>query len=628
MNWSVEHSRTCYNLAGWSDGYIDVNEAGHLLVRPDGHSQSAEIDLVSVAEAIRALGLNWPVLVRCNGILRDRIDHLCDAFGRAREKQAYQGAYTAVYPIKVNQQFGVVKTILDHGHSRVGLEAGSKSELMAVIGLSPANGLVICNGYKDREYIRLALIARKLGQRLYLVVEKISELDEVLRQVSELGVAPLLGVRVRLASIGAGNWQNSGGDKSKFGLHAAQVLEMVERLRSAGLLDCLHLLHFHLGSQLASLQDIHNGVQEAARFFAELCRQGVPLKVIDVGGGLGVDYEGTASSSFCSMNYTLTQYAELITATVKSICVESNIPHPDILTESGRAMTAHHAFLLTNVIDTEQAPGLGVYNPREEDSVDVLVQLQRLYQQLAVPCDFMEIWRHLAAALDELHRGYSQGSVSLEQRAQGEQFYYAALRRLLPLLDANQYEQKKLMDQLGLKLADKVFCNLSVFQSMPDVWAIDQVFPIVPLQRLQQCPDRRARIEDLTCDSDGRIDLYVDGTSIETSMPLHAIDRNEDYLIGFFMLGAYQEILGDMHNLFGDTHTISLEINTDGGFELGQPEQGDRADELLRYVNFDPKELSEIYSRRIQSANLTTSQARLYLAELEAGLNGYTYHKN
>ena len=627
MNWSIEHSRACYNLAGWSDGYVDVNAAGHLVIRPHSSARSAEVDLVDVAETIRASGLNWPVLVRCGGILRDRVDRLCDAFDTARAKLDYQGGYTAAYPIKVNQQFSVVQEILAHGRSRVGLEAGSKPELMAVLGLSQPGGLVICNGYKDREYIRLALIARKLGQRIYLVVEKISELDEILNQAAELDVAPLIGVRVRLASIGAGNWQNTGGEKSKFGLHAAQVLEMVERLRDADLLHSLQLLHFHLGSQLANLRDIQGGVEEAARFFSELHFLGAPIQVVDAGGGLGVDYEGTASHSLCSMNYTLRQYAELIVGTVQAICVENRLPEPELITESGRAMTAHHAFLLTNVIDTEQAPGVEAIVPPGDASPDVLTQLQQLYQQLEKPGDAVSLQQSLTVARDELYSRYSRGLINLEQRAQGEQLYYAALRRLLPRLDPADIRQKNLKDELGQKLADKVFCNLSIFQSLPDVWAIDQVFPIVPLQRLDERPDRRARIEDLTCDSDGRIDFYVDGGGIENSMPLHAIGKHDNYLLGIFMVGAYQEILGDMHNLFGDTDAVNLDVHADGSYQLSKPEHGDRADELLRYVHFDPHRLRAVYRQRIQSADLSESQARQFLAELEAGLSGYTYHE-
>jgi arginine decarboxylase len=627
MPWTIEQSHRLYNLSGWSDGYFGVNARGHLVVRPGGADHQAEVDLRDLADEIRASGLSWPVLVRCGGIIRDRLDRLCGAFEAARERRGYRGRYTAVYPIKVNQQFRVVHEIFAHGGDRVGLEAGSKPELMAVLGLSSPGGVVVCNGYKDREYIRLALIARRLGLRIYLVVEKLSELKEILQQSRELGVAPLLGVRARLASIGAGNWQNSGGDKSKFGLHAAQILQMIECLREHGLLEQLQLLHFHLGSQLANLKDINRGVREAGRIFADLGALGVQVKIMDVGGGLGVDYEGTASRSFCSMNYTLQEYADAITGGIADICEELHLPHPDIVTESGRAMTAHHAFLITNIIDTERAPGDEDLGALDADAPDMLARLQRIGERV----DSQPVLEsHLEAneVLAELHEAYSQGRASLAQRAHGEHIYYAILKRLQPRLRPGDRAQREVLDDVNVKLADKVFCNLSIFQSLPDVWAIHQIFPVVPLQHLDRQPDRRARIEDLTCDSDGRIDQYVTGESIENSLPLHSVPADETYLLGFFMVGAYQEILGDMHNLFGDTDTVNLEINADGSHQLCQPEPGDRADELLRYVHFEPKRLRAVYRQRVNAAGLEPVQARQFLAELEAGLSGYTYHED
>jgi arginine decarboxylase len=627
MNWSIDLSRERYNLHGWSDGYFDINQQGHLTVRLKAEGETVEVDLFEVADEIRRSGLNWPVLVRCNNILGQRLDRLINAFDRSCEKYAYNGNYRAAYPIKVNQQFSVVNQILEHGGTRVGLEAGSKSELMAVLGLSKPEGLVICNGYKDREYIRLGLIMRKLGQPLYLVIEKLSELEQIIQQVRELDVEPLLGVRIRLASIGAGNWQNSGGTKSKFGLHAAQVLQLVERLRAEGLLDHLKLLHFHLGSQLANLRDISNGMQEAARFYAELHALGAPIGVFDVGGGLGVDYEGTASHSFCSMNYSLEAYADLVVSKIQSMCAEKKLPHPDIVTESGRAMTAHHAILITNVIDTELAPGEGVPESMPDIVPDSLRSLEQIYQQL----NQGSAAETLAAALqafEDVEHAYCQGYVNLSQRALAEQYYFAILKRLSGVLDPGNREQRKLTEELNQKLTDKFFCNLSVFQSLPDVWAIDQIFPIVPLHRLDEEPDRRGIIEDLTCDSDGRIDYYVDGKGIESSLPLHAVRSGEPYLLGFFMVGAYQEILGDMHNLFGDTDAVNLEVNADGSFYLGQAEHGDRVDELLSYVHFEPDRLRAAYRRRLQNAGLSSSEARQFLAELESGLTGYTYHED
>ncbi|MGD2075210.1 MAG: biosynthetic arginine decarboxylase [Gammaproteobacteria bacterium] len=624
MNWSIHAARERYNLSGWSEGYFDISERGHLLARLEHGSDTAEVDLYELAGELRRSGLNWPVLVRCNNILHHRVDRLCAAFERARRQHAYQGGYTAVYPIKVNQQFSVVQEILAHGGARVGLEAGSKPELMAVLGLSRPDGVVICNGYKDREYIRLGLIARRLGQRLYLVIEKLSELELVIQQAQELDLLPLLGVRVRLASIGAGNWQNTGGAKSKFGLHAAQVLELVERLREVGMLDQLQLLHFHLGSQLPNLRDIKNGVQEAVRFFSELQALGVPIQVLDAGGGLGVDYEGTGSRSFCSLNYGLDQYAEAIVETIGRMCAENGLPHPELITESGRALTAHHALLITNVIDTERAPGRDEPEPLEASAPEPLRDLESLYRALGAR-SALEIYHDARQYLEEAHHAYGMGYLSLQQRAQAERYHYAILQRLRGLLQPARRQHREVIDALNEKLADKYFCNLSIFQSLPDVWALDQLFPIVPLHRLDEEPTRRTTLEDLTCDSDGRIDHYVDGDGVESSLPVHALRDGEPYLLGIFMVGAYQEILGDMHNLFGDTDAVNLEIEANGSYVLKQPEHGDRVDELLRYVHFEPDRLRAAYRRRVYAAELAPVQADRFLKELEAGLTGYTY---
>jgi arginine decarboxylase len=625
MSWSIDESRDRYNLAGWGDGYFDVNAQGHLVVRLPVDSGNIDVDLFSLASEIRDSGLNWPVLVRCNGIVRHRVDSLCAAFERSRRFYNYEGAYTAVYPIKVNQQFSVVNEILDHGGARVGLEAGSKPELMAVLGLSRPDGVVVCNGYKDREYIRLGLIARRLGQRLYIVIEKLSELELVIQQAREMEIAPLLGVRVRLASIGAGNWQNTGGAKSKFGLQAAQILEMVDRLKSEDMLDQLQLLHSHLGSQLANLRDIENGMREITRFYTELRALGVPIQVLDIGGGLGVDYEGTGTRSFCSMNYTLEQYADTIVKTVHQVCSEAKADHPHLISESGRAMTAHHALLISNVLDAEQAPG-SEPPPQALDEVvpDLLSDMAAIYQQANYRPP-SEIFADVSRTLEEVQQSYVQGYLNLAQRSLAEQYFFATLQQLVRIARPGQAVQRELIDELNEKLADKYFCNMSVFQSLPDVWAIEQIFPIVPLHRLDEEPDRRAVIEDLTCDSDGRIDLYVDGNGIEKSIPLHSVKPDEPYLLGFFMVGAYQEILGDMHNLFGDTDAVNLEIRADGSHALQQAEHGDRVDELLRYVHFEPDRLRAVYRQRVQAAKLPSSLARQCLSELEAGLTGYTY---
>lgn len=620
--WTIDQARSTYNLAHWGDGYFDVNDAGHLSAQP-APGQGGVVDLYELAGRCREAGLSLPVLVRFSGILHHRIDTLCEAFAAARRQYDYRGEYTAVYPIKVNQQRSVVDEILGHGGERVGLEAGSKPELMAVLALARPGGVIICNGYKDREYIRLALIGRALGYRIFIVVEKLTELERVLEAARELDVTPLLGVRIRLSSIGAGKWQNTGGEKSKFGLHARQVIELVERLRAAGMLDCLQLLHSHLGSQVANIRDIQRGMREVARYYAELHRLGAPLGWVDVGGGLGIDYEGTGSRSYCSINYSVHEYANNVVHALAEICREYDLPQPDLVTESGRAMTAHHAMLITNVIDIEQAPGTGPLEAPAEDEPLLLQNLWQVLENLSAR-NVVEAWHDAEYWLGEARGLYLHGVLDLEQRARAEALYFAICHRVRPMLKQGRREHREILDALNEKLADKYFINLSVFQSLPDVWAIAQIFPIAPLHRLDDPPTRRAVLQDLTCDSDGRIQQYVDGESIESTLPLHPYRPGEEYLLGIFLVGAYQEILGDMHNLFGDTDAVNVVLTGDG-YELRQPERGDTIDELLRYVHFDTEAMKQAYRDRIAAADLSDDRRRAFIEELEAGLVGYTY---
>ena len=623
MQWDLSRARQTYNVDHWGGGYFNINPQGHLTVVPRPEQNQAAIDVYQLAHEVREKGLSWPVLVRFSGILHDRVDALCDAFASAMQVEDYQGGYTAVYPIKVNQQRTVVEQICKHGGERIGLEAGSKPELMAVLGMSRPGGVIICNGYKDREYIRLALIGQRLGHQVYIVIEKLSELSLVLEESANLGIAPLLGIRVRLSCIGAGNWQNSGGDKAKFGLTVSQLLEALETLRSVQKLDCLQLLHFHLGSQLANIRDIQKGIREAARFYAELSRLGASIKVIDVGGGLGVDYEGARSRSFCSMNYSMQEYANNIVHTVSEVCREQGLAHPMIISESGRALTAHHAMLITNVIDVDNVPAGDHLTQPSADEPAVIQALWQLLNQIDQRA-LLEAYHDAVHWLGEAQEMYTHGVISLEQRGQAEQLYYAICWKVRAQLNSSSRAQREALDELNEKLADKYFCNFSLFQSLPDVWAIDQIFPIMPLHRLDQPPQRRVVIEDLTCDSDGRIDNYIDSKGIESTLPLHELKQGEPYLIGMMLVGAYQEILGDMHNLFGDTDSVDVEL-TDSGYQLVRAERGDKIDELLSYVHFEPDELLNSCREKIKGAQLSNAEAESYLQELTAGLNGYTY---
>ncbi len=622
-NWSIEQARAGYNIAHWGEGYYDIDAQGHLCVFPQRDGNDA-IDLNQVIDRVHQDGLSLPVLLRFNGILHNRVDNLINAFSDAMQANDYKGRYTAVYPIKVNQQRSVVEELLHRGDERIGLEAGSKPELMAVLGMSRTGSMIVCNGYKDREYIRLALIGNALGHRVCIVIEKLSELKLVLEESKAIGVAPLLGLRVRLASLGSGKWQNSGGEKSKFGLSAAQVLHAVAWLRDHDMLDSFQMLHFHLGSQVANIRDIQRGAREVARFYAELRQLEVPLSLIDVGGGLAIDYEGTRSRSECSMNYSVAEYANNIVHTLWEVCSEYGLPHPDLISESGRALTAHHAVLVTNVTEVERAPDSGHENPPEDNDPHILHDLWQGLQSVDRR-SALEVYHDAVHWLSEAQAMYTHGVLSLAQRARAEEYYFAICRRVLGLLQPGLRAHREAIDELHEKLADKYFCNFSLFQSLPDVWGIDQIFPIVPLQRLDEEPTRHAILQDLTCDSDGRIDRYVDSEGVESSLRVHDIKAGESYLLGFFLVGAYQEILGDMHNLFGDTDSVNVVQEADGSYRLEGAERGDTVGDLLRYVHFNPEDLMQAYRNKVAASDLSEAQQQEYLEALSTGLEGYTY---
>jgi arginine decarboxylase len=493
---------------------------------------------------------------------------------------------------------------------------------MAVLALSAPGALVVCNGYKDREYIRLALIGRKLGLDTWIVVEKPSELTVVLEESTALGVKPGIGVRMRLASLGAGKWQNSGGDKAKFGLSPRQVLDLWKSLRDAGMADCLGLLHFHMGSQISNVRDIANGMREATRYFVELSKLGAQVRYMDVGGGLGVDYEGTRSRSYCSINYGVGQYASTIVQPLAEACEEHGITPPRIVTECGRAMTAHHAVLVANVSEVERAPE-GRVPDAHDDEPAVIRHLREIHAELgqrpAVEL-FHEAVHHHGEGLSL----YALGQIDLTHRARIDDLFYAIANDVRARLNPAEKSHQAVLEELNQRLVDKLFVNFSVFESMPDVWAIQQVFPIVPIERLDEAPTRRGVIADLTCDSDGRIDTYVESESLNTSMPVHAMRRGEAYRLGFFMVGAYQEILGDIHNLFGDTDAVEVRVDGDG-YRIVQQRRGDTTDVMLDYVGYDLAQLRAAYGDKVAAAGLPADEAQRLAAALETGLTGYTY---
>ncbi|MDT4331940.1 biosynthetic arginine decarboxylase [Methylomonas sp. MS20] len=599
--WSIEQAKQLYAIQQWGDGYFSINDRGHVSVKPSGASQ-VEIDLFEVAGALLDKGLSLPVLIRFTDILPDRIRRLQQAFDQARAHHDYAGRYTPVYPIKVNQQGNVVESIVSAEH--IGLEAGSKPELLAILGLAKPNGTIVCNGYKDRFYIRMALMGQLMGLAVFIVIEKPSELELILEEAAKLQVQPLIGLRVRLSTISAGKWQNSGGEKSKFGLHANEVLQLVARLEQVGMLDCLRLMHFHMGSQIANIHDIKLALKEAGQFYRQLRDLGANITTVDAGGGLGVDYDGSGSRRECSINYSMREYADNIVRAFAETSRAYGLPQPDIITESGRAITAHHAVLITNVTEVETlhgaAPAVGRFG------------------------NVSEAYHNAQFDMAEARARFVQGDIGLAELADAEKRYVGLCQQIQAQLNLDNHHHREILQELDEKLADKVFCNFSLFQSMPDIWGIDQIFPIMPIHRLSEPPSRRAVLQDLTCDSDGRIDQYVDCQNIANTLPLHAIAAGDDYLIGFFMVGAYQEILGDMHNLFGDTHSINVELDGDG-YRFGEFMEGEDVSELLDYVHIDTTALKAAYRRKLDQAPLSAEQKHAFEQELLVGLNAYTY---
>jgi arginine decarboxylase len=620
--WSLDQARKTYSIPHWSEGYFDVGGDGRIVVRPKG-KDGPSIALAEVVDRSLAQGGHLPVLVRFPDILGDRLRKLQAAFAQAQSDWNYAGGYTAVYPIKVNQHAGVAGTLASHHGEGFGLEAGSKPELMAVLALSRPGGLIVCNGYKDREYIRLALIGRKLGMQTYIVIEKPSELPVVLEEAKALGVEPGIGVRMRLASLGSGKWQNSGGDKAKFGLDPRQLLTLWKQLRDAGMGDCLQLLHFHMGSQISNVRDIAQGMREATRYFVELSRLGAKITHVDVGGGLGIDYEGTRSRSFNSVNYGIHHYASSIVQPLAEACEAEGLAQPRIVTECGRAMTAHHAVLVANVSEVEQAPE-GRVPPHNDDESQPVRHLRELHEEMTQR-PAVEVFHEASQAHAEGLSLYTLGQIDLVQRARIDDLFYAIAHAVKARLTYDEKSHRDLLDELNERLVDKYFVNFSVFESMPDVWAIDQVFPIAPIERLDEAPDRRGTICDLTCDSDGKIDTYVENEDLDSSLPLHALRRGESYRLGFFLIGAYQEILGDIHNLFGDTDAIEVRCDGDGGYAITQQRRGDTTDVMLDYVGYKLDDLRRIYRAKVGAADISKAEAERLNEALENGLTAYTY---
>jgi len=618
---SVEQNRKRYAIKRWADGYFSIDDDGRLCVHTEGKA-SAGRALIEVASNADKQGLRLPLLLRFPQILESRASQLMQAFQTAIDQNSYAGDYTAVYPIKVNQQASVVRTLAQV--DGMGLEVGSKPELIAALAEARPGSLLICNGYKDAAFIRLALSAIQLGLKPVIVIEKPGEWALIEREARRLELTPTVGLRLRLSSLGAGNWQNTGGERAKFGLSAAQVLELIEAMREGGCLDWLGLLHFHMGSQLSNLRDIQHGVREAGRYLVELIKLGINIRLLDIGGGLGVDYEGGGTRSFCSMNYSLNQYAQTMVSSIADLCREYDIAMPDLISESGRALTAHHAVLITNVTESEK-PSARADAPKESDHA-LITSLHQALQQ-ADENEPEESYLEAEHLLEEGRNLFLYGDLSLADRARLEPMHHAILERVARQLDPEHRRHRELAERIRYQRSSKYFINLSIFQSLPDIWAIDQVFPITPLERLNETPSERAVLEDLTCDSDGRIDQYVDRGLLETTLPVHAIKHGEPYLLGLFLTGAYQETLGDIHNLFGDTDSVDVWIERDD-MRLANAKAGDSADAVLNLVGFDARDLMTACRARVAAANLDSEQAAALERLLAEGLSAYTYLEN
>jgi arginine decarboxylase len=628
--WTIDSARSLYNIEGWGIGFFDINEAGHVVVRPDRAKDDRELDLFDLANDLEEQGVGLPLLLRFSDILRSRIESLNEKFLRAREEYGYDGGYTTVYPIKVNQQRHVVEEIVEFGKSAgVGLECGSKPELQAVLGLAEhTDHLIVCNGYKDEEFMRLALMGQKLGHQVFIVLEQLSEVDVLLKVADELGVNPTAGVRIKLYSEGSGRWAKSGGEKSKFGLSTAQLVRLVDKLKSLGRLDILKLIHFHLGSQITDIRYIKAGLQEITRYYAEMRGLGVDITHVDVGGGLGVDYDGSSSTSQASVNYTLQEYADDVIYTISEACRQHELPMPHIISESGRALTAHHALLLLSVIDVESQADNAVPE-LNEDHHGLLHEMAADYAAVSKRVSkkrVREVFHDATFDKERAQELFNSGVLTLRDRAITEQIYLSTIAAVARIARHDRDEYSDIIDDVEATMVDRYFCNFSLFQSLPDSWAIDQIFPIMPIHRLNDEPTRRGTIQDVTCDSDGKIETFIGDRTPHKSLELHPFNDGDPYIIGIFLTGAYQEILGDLHNLFGDTNAVHIRLSESKGYEVTDLVHGDTVTEVLDYVQFRASDLLATFRRKVANATgIERQEANMFIADYVAGLEGYTY---
>ena len=625
--WTIEDSKELYNINGWGVSYFGVNEEGNVYVSPS--KDQTRIDLKEVMNELALRDVTTPVLLRFPDILDNRIEQTASCFQKAKKEYDYKAENFIIYPIKVNQMQPVVEEIISHGRKfNLGLEAGSKPELHAVIAVQcQSDSLIICNGYKDQSYIELALLAQKMGKRIFIVIEKLNELEIIAKAAKKLNVKPNLGIRIKLASSGSGKWEESGGDASKFGLTSSELLEALRILDEKGLHNCLRLIHFHIGSQITKIRRIQTALREAAQFYINLHKMGYNVDFVDCGGGLGVDYDGTRSpSSESSVNYTIQEYVNDCVYTFVDAANKNNIQHPNIITESGRSLAAHHSVLVIDVLETASLPRMSEeFEPTETDH-QLVKDLYEIWDNLN-PRSILEDWHDAEQIREEALDLFAHGIVDLKTRAEIEGMYWSISREINTLTKQLKHvpEELRKMDKL---LADKYFCNFSLFQSLPDSWAIDQLFPILPIQRLDERPTRNATLQDITCDSDGKIANFVTNRHISHVLPVHQLKKTEQYYLGVFLVGAYQEILGDMHNLFGDTNAVHISVK-DGCYHIDQIIDGETVEEVLDYVQYNPKKLVrqlEIWvAKSVKAGKISLEEGKEFLSNYRSGLYGYTY---
>jgi arginine decarboxylase len=624
--WSVADSADTYSISSWGSAYFGVNEAGHIVATPAGPTSQA-IDVKELVDEVRRRGINLPLLIRFNDILKHRIVELNEAFRRAIAEYGYKNTYKGVYPIKVNQDRYIVDTITKAGRAyNYGLEAGSKPELLAVMAmLDDDDALIICNGYKDEEYIETALLASKMGRKVIMVVEKASELPLIAAIAKRTGIRPGIGMRAKLASRGSGRWEASGGDRSKFGLTSKEMIEAVDYLKSQNLLESFELVHFHLGSQISAIRSVKNAMREAGRFFVELYKMGAPLKYLDVGGGLGVDYDGSQTNFSSSMNYSMQEYANDIVFATQELCDADKIPHPTLVSESGRAVVAHHAVLILDILGVSEFTVGNVPDKVPEGAPPVVRNLVDAFREVSRK-NFLEVYHDALEYKEECLTLFALGHLTLAHRVVAEEAFWGICQKILRIVRELK-EVPEELENLEKTLADTYFCNFSMFQSLPDSWAIDQLFPILPIHRLQEEPTRRAVLADITCDSDGKIDNFIDRRDVKHVLELHALN-NDDYHLGIFLVGAYQEILGDLHNLFGDTNTVIVSLG-ESGYHIDHVIPGDSVTSVLKYVSYSPEDLVARLRRSTEEAirakRMTLEESRQLLRSYEAGMSGYTY---